>query len=124
MGFPQALSETRAIQAEVPTKLVGNLSHSLCWKAFPQPLSEGYNIHNLVDRSIHYLNNKLEEMEENEETAGKEAVGRPCRKICKYDRTGFCRERENCHYFHGLKVCEEFLVSSVRKKTARLPKTS
>ena len=48
MGFPQALSETRAIQAEVPTKLVGNLSQSFCWKAFPQPLSEGYTIHNLV----------------------------------------------------------------------------
>ena len=48
MGFPQALSETRAIQAEVPTKLVGNLSHSLCWKAFPQPMSEGYTIHNLA----------------------------------------------------------------------------
>ena len=49
MGFPQALSETRAIQAEVPTNLVGNLSHSLCWKAFPQPLSEGYTIHNLAE---------------------------------------------------------------------------
>ena len=48
MGFPQALSETRAIQAEVPTNLVGNLSHSLCWKAFPQPLSEVYTIHNLA----------------------------------------------------------------------------
>jgi hypothetical protein len=42
------LSETRAIQAEVPTNLVGNLSHSLCWKAFTQPLSEGYTIHNLA----------------------------------------------------------------------------
>jgi hypothetical protein len=48
MGFPQALWETRAIQAEIPTNLVGNLSYSLCWKAFPQPLSEGYTIHNLA----------------------------------------------------------------------------
>ena len=48
MGFPQALSETRVIQAKVPTKLVGNLSRSLCWKAFPQHLSEGYTIHNLA----------------------------------------------------------------------------
>ena len=51
MGFPQALSETRVIWAEVPTKLVGNLSHSLCCKAFPQPLSEGYTIHNLAIRA-------------------------------------------------------------------------
>ena len=51
MGFPQALSETRAVQAEVPTNLVGNLSHSLCWKAFPQPLLEGYTIHNLAARN-------------------------------------------------------------------------
>jgi hypothetical protein len=50
MGFPQALSETRAIQAEIPTNLVGNLSHSLYWKAFPQSLSEGYTIHNLAIR--------------------------------------------------------------------------
>ena len=50
MGFPQALSETRAIQAEVPTNLVGNHSHSLCWKAFPQSLSEKYTIHNLATR--------------------------------------------------------------------------
>ena len=58
MGFPQALSETRAIQAEVPTNLVGNLSHSLCWKAFPQPLSEGYTIHNIAicaTYDIHYI---------------------------------------------------------------------
>ena len=48
MGFPQALSETRAIQAEVPTNLVGNLSHCLCWKVFPQSLSEGYTINNLA----------------------------------------------------------------------------
>jgi hypothetical protein len=52
MGFPQAVSETKAIQAEVPTNLVGNLSHSLCWKAFPQPLSEGYTIHNLADGKV------------------------------------------------------------------------
>ena len=55
MGFPQALSETRAIQAEVPTKLVGNLSHSLCWKAFPQPLSEGYTIHNIARQELNKL---------------------------------------------------------------------
>ena len=46
MVFQQALSETGAIQVEVPTKLAGNHSHSVCWKAFPQPLSEGYTIHN------------------------------------------------------------------------------
>ena len=51
MGFPQALSETRVIQAEVPTNLIGNLFHSLCWKAFPQPLLEGYTIHNLAARN-------------------------------------------------------------------------
>jgi hypothetical protein len=55
MGLPQALSETRAIPAEVPTKLVGNLSHSLCWKAFPQPLSEGYTIHNLAICSSRHI---------------------------------------------------------------------
>ena len=38
----------QAFQAEVPTKLVGKLSHSLCLKAFPQSLSEKYTIHNLA----------------------------------------------------------------------------
>ena len=55
MVFRQALSETRAIQAEVPKKLVGNLSHSLCWKAFPQPLSEGYTIHNLASSNTDFF---------------------------------------------------------------------
>ena len=48
--FRQALLETRAIQAEVPTKLVGMLSLILCWKAFPQCFSEGYTIYNLASR--------------------------------------------------------------------------
>ena len=55
MGFPQDYSETRAFQAEVSTKLFGNLSHSLCWKALTQPLSEGYNIHNLAFGSELYI---------------------------------------------------------------------
>ena len=37
-----------AIQAGVPTKSFGKLSHSLCWKAFPQSFSEKYTIHNLA----------------------------------------------------------------------------
>jgi hypothetical protein len=40
--------ELRTIQAGVPAKLVGKLSHSLCRKAFPQSLSERYTIHNLA----------------------------------------------------------------------------
>jgi hypothetical protein len=48
MVLQQALSETRTIKEEVPTKLVKNLSHSLCWKVFQQPLSEGYTIKNLA----------------------------------------------------------------------------
>ena len=63
MGFPQALSETRAIQAEIPTKLVGNLSHSVCWKAFPQPLSEGYTIHNLAACSIRITDQKFNKVD-------------------------------------------------------------
>ena len=48
MVFRQALLETRAIQAEVPTKLVKKFSLILCWKAFPQSLWEVYTIYNLV----------------------------------------------------------------------------
>ena len=40
--------ELRAIQAGVPTKLVGKLSHSLYWKAFPLSFSEGCTIDNLA----------------------------------------------------------------------------
>ena len=49
------MSETRANYADVPTKLVDNLSHSVCWKAFPQPLSEGYTIHNLAPLCLYTL---------------------------------------------------------------------
>ena len=45
MVFRQALLETRAIQAEVPTKLVEKFSLILCWKAFPKSLSEGHTIY-------------------------------------------------------------------------------
>ena len=49
MVFRQALLETRAIHAEVHTELVGKFSLILCWKAFPQSLSEGYTIYNLAN---------------------------------------------------------------------------
>ena len=52
MGFRQALLETRAIQPEVPTKLVGKFSVIPCWKAFPQALSEGYTIYNLANGKL------------------------------------------------------------------------
>jgi hypothetical protein len=79
MGFLQALSETRAIQAEVPTKLVGNLSHSLCWKAFPRPLSEGYTIHNLAYGAYQKVR-KLKE-KDLEVIADLDAVGAARRRV-------------------------------------------
>jgi hypothetical protein len=63
---------------------------------------------NQVDKSIFYLNCKLEECRNNETIQPSETFHKKS-KIC--NRTGFCQERENCLYFHGLKDCQEFLDS-------------
>ena len=67
-----------------------------------------------VDRSINYLNYKLQESEKIEDK--KVDDDKHVVKMCKFDRTGFCRERDNCTYFHGLRVCEEFLATGVCQK--------
>ena len=63
MVFRQALLETRAIQAEVPTKLVGKFSLILCSKAFPQSLSEGYTIYNLPSCNANSTTESMAETE-------------------------------------------------------------
>ena len=63
---------------------------------------------NQVDESIFYLNGKLEECRNNEIIQPSETSHKKSVKICKFNRTGFCREREYCLYFHGLKDCQEF----------------
>lgn len=68
-----------------------------------------------VDKSINYLNYKLQESE-NIETKKKFDDDKHEVKMCKFDRTGFCRERDNCTYFPGQRVCEEFLASGVCQK--------
>ena len=54
-----------------------------------------------VDRSINYLNYKLQESEKIEDK--KVDDDKHVVKMCKFDRTGFCCERDNCTYFHGCK---------------------
>ena len=81
---------------------------------------------NQVDESIFYLNGKLEECRNNEIIQPSETSHKKSVKICKFNRTGFCRERENCLYFHGLKDCQEFSDSGVCLKpkcSKRHPKT-
>ena len=63
---------------------------------------------NDVDRSISHINVKLREI--TEQHKGKVKTHD---KICKFDRTGFCRERHNCPYFHASKICEQFANSGV-----------
>ena len=65
-----------------------------------------------VDTSINDLNEKLCEIEETKRIGPKNADPEQSVKMCKFDKSGFCRERENCQFSHGLKVCEEFLISS------------
>ena len=65
-----------------------------------------------VDTSINDLNEKLCEIEETKRIKPKNADHKQSVKMCKFDKSGFCRERENCQFSHGLKVCEEFLISS------------
>ena len=70
---------------------------------------------NQVDESLFYLNCKLASRND-EVVKPKEASDKKIVKICKFNRTGFCRERENCAYSHGIKVCQEFLDSGVCMK--------
>ena len=65
-----------------------------------------------VDTSINDLNEKLCEIEETKRIKPKNADHEQSVKMCKFDKSGFCREIENCQFSHGLKVCEEFLISS------------
>ena len=70
---------------------------------------------NQVDESLFYLNFKLASRND-EMVKPKEAADKKIVKICRFNRTGFCREREKCPYFHGIKVCQEFLDSGVCMK--------
>ena len=70
---------------------------------------------NQVEECLNYLNIKLEESRKKETSESRDATNKKSLKICKYNRTGFCRERENCPYFHGLKICDTFSISGVCK---------
>ena len=65
-----------------------------------------------VEKSINYLNIQLEENKEPKKSEEKEDEI----KICKFNRMGFCRERQNCPYFHATKVCREYFNSGVCSK--------
>ena len=71
---------------------------------------------NEVDKSINHINVKLRESTEPHKTEVKKADVKTSDKICKFNRLGFCRERQNCPYFHAIKVCEEFHNSDVCTK--------
>ena len=68
-----------------------------------------------VDQSINYLNEKLEDTKVHEKLEATNE-GNHTLKICKFDRSDFCRERDNCTYFHGDRVCDKFRVSGVCTK--------
>ena len=65
-----------------------------------------------VEKSINYLNIQLEDNKEPKKNEVKEDEI----KICKFNRMGFCRERQNCPYFHATKVCQEYFNSGVCSK--------
>ena len=68
---------------------------------------------NEVDKSIIHINVKLREAKEPHKVEVKKADAKTNDKICKFNRFGFCRERQSCLYFHAMKVCEDFFNSGV-----------
>ena len=79
-------------------------------REIPQRDEEHINLYKKT--SINDLNEKLCEIEETKRIGPKNPDPEQSVKMCKFDKSGFCRERENCQFSHGLKVCEEFLISS------------
>ena len=68
---------------------------------------------NEVDKSINYINVKMREAKEPHKVEVKKVDVKTNDKICKFNRFGFCRERQSCPYFHAMKVCEDFFNSGV-----------
>ena len=71
---------------------------------------------NEVNDSISHINDKLRETSEPHKMEVHNVDVQTSVKTCKFNRLGFCRERQNCTYFHENKVCEEFVNSGVCTK--------
>ena len=74
-----------------------------------------------IEESINLLDIKLEEMravndDNNQAFTKSRKNNRAAAKQCKFDRTGFCKMREWCPFYHSEEVCENHVVFGVCSK--------
>ena len=56
-----------------------------------------------IDATIKQLDEKIDELF-NKQNENKKGASNHEKKQCKYDR--FCRQRDECDYFHTLEICQ------------------
>ena len=70
-----------------------------------------------IDESIKNINETLLKMKiENENENDDKIKHRKKSKQCRYDRKGFCKRRESCHFVHSDEICEDYVVVGVCSK--------
>ena len=83
-----------------------------------------------IEIAIKLLDDKLGRMKADKDSEARKTF-KPSEKEmktkqCKYDRKGFCRNREKCAYFHAFESCDDFVVTGICSKSGcdkRHPKT-
>ena len=67
-----------------------------------------YKTINLIDETLQEIKIKFEEFkkQKDDEKIKLENENKNIRKPCKFNNKGYCREKENCQFYHSERVCK------------------
>ena len=68
---------------------------------------------NDMDMKIHDSITTIEKLKNDDDNIQNEPKQNDDRKHCRYNRRGYCRQQENCPYYHTDEVCETYVATGV-----------